>query len=106
MRLSSLADLARLASSMAGMGVGVYVIHFPHNEKHYCGLLVTLRDYYKYYGVPLFYYVELDAPLKGKYIVMKVDDSGEKVGISEGVRAGLISVPIVSLTSKPNFLEV
>mgnify|MGYP000085342068 FL=1 len=105
-KLRSVADLARLASSMAGMGSGIYIVHFAHEGKHYYGLLVTFRDYYKYYGIPIFYYVERGEPLRGKYLLIKVDESGEKVEESEGSRSGWICLPIVDLAEKPNFIDV
>jgi hypothetical protein len=105
-KLVSIADLARLASSMVSMGGSVYIVHFVHAGKHYYGLLATFRDYYKYYGVPLLYYVETLEPLKGKYIAVKMDESGEKVESIEGVRAGWICIPIVNLERKPDFVEV
>ncbi len=105
-KLASIADLARLASSMVSMGGGVYIVHFAHGGKHYYGLLATYRDYYKYYGVPLLYYVEVDEPLRGKYLMVKVDESGERVEISDGIRAGWICLPIVNLERKPGFIEV
>jgi hypothetical protein len=105
-KLAGIADLARLASSMVSMGGSVYVVHFAHKGKHYYGLLATYRDYYKYYGVPLLYYVEVDEPLKGKYLAIKVDESGERVEGTEGVRPGWICIPIVNLERKPGFVEV
>lgn len=105
-KLTSVADLARLASSMVSMGGSVYIIHFAHNGKHYYGLLATFRDYYKYYGVPLLYYVEVEEPLKGKYLAVKVDESGERVESIDGVRPGWICIPIVHVERKPVFIEV
>jgi len=105
-KLRSIADLARLASSMAGMGSGIYIVHFTHEGKHYYGLLVTFRDYYKYYGIPIFYYVERGEPLRGRYLLIKVDESGEKVEESGGSRSGWICLPIVDLAEKPSFINV
>ena len=105
-RLDTLADLIRLASSMVSMGSRVYIVHFAHNSRHYYGLLVTFRDYYKYYGVPLFYYVELDRPLKGNYVLLRADEAGERVEEGRGPRTGWISIPVINLADKPDFLEV
>jgi len=105
-KLASVADLARLASSMMSVGGNVYIVHFTHGGRHYYGLMVTYRDYYKYYGVPLLYYVEVDEPLKGKYLMVKVDESGERVESGDGVKAGWICIPIVNLERKPSFMEV
>lgn len=105
-RLRSLADLARLASAMVTMTSSVYLVHFSYNGKHYYGLFATFRDYFKYYGVPILYYVEQNEQLKGKYLAIKVDESGERVESLMGVRAGWICVPIVSLDHKPDFIDV
>lgn len=105
-KLASVEDLARLASSMVSMGGSVYIVHFIHAGRHYYGLLATFRDYYKYYGVPLLYYVETLEPLKGKYLAIKVDESGEKVESINGVRAGWICIPVINLEHKPAFVEV
>lgn len=105
-KLATVSDLARLASSMVSMGSAVYLIHFNYHKKHYYGLLATFRDYYKNYGVPLFYFIERDEPLKGKYLAIKVDETGEKVECIEGVKAGWICIPIVSLDEKPVFISL
>lgn len=105
-RLEGIADLARLASAMVGMGGGVYIMHFEHEGKHHYGLVITLRDYYKLNGVPLFYYVETQEKLRGNYILVKVDEGGEKIEVHNGVRAGWICIPIVSVVKKPEFINV
>lgn len=105
-KLLSIADLARLAAAMVTTTSYVYLVHFNHNGKHYYGLFATFRDYYKYHGVPILYYVERDEPLKGKYLAIKVDESGEVVESLSGVRAGWICIPIISLNRKPDFIEV
>lgn len=105
-KLQSVADLARLASSMVTMTSTIYIVHFDHNGKHYYGLFATFRDYFKYYGVPILYYVELSEPLKGRYLAIKVDESGERVESTAGVRAGWVCLPIVTLDRKPDFIDL
>lgn len=105
-KLESIADLARLASSMATMTSSVYIVHFIHEKKHYYGIFATFRDYYKYYGIPIFYFVVQNEPLKGKYLTIKVDEGGERVETLPGIRAGWICFPIVSLERKPDFIEL
>ncbi|MEM0010473.1 MAG: cren protein [Thermofilaceae archaeon] len=105
-KLKEISDLARLASALVTMTSSVYLIHFSHNGKHYYGLFATFRDYYRYYGIPILYYVERDEPLKGKYLAIKVDENGERVESLTGVRAGWICVPIVSLDRKPDFIDI
>ena len=104
-KLRSISDLARLASTMVGVGSGIYIAHFTANGKHYYGLLVTLRDYFKFYGVPIFYYVELEEPLRGNYLVMKADETGERIEVRNGPRVGWICIPIVNLEEKPEFID-
>ncbi|MEM1509048.1 MAG: cren protein [Thermofilaceae archaeon] len=105
-RLENIADLARLASAMVSVSGGVYIMHFEYEGKHYYGLVITMRDYYELNGVPLFYYVETQEKLKGNYILVKVDDGGEKIEIHNGIRAGWICIPIVSVAKKPEFINM
>ena len=105
-RLESIADLARLASSMVTMTSSVYIVHFYHNDRHYYGIFATFRDYYKYYGIPIFYFIVQNEPLKGKYLAIKVDESGERIEVLPGVRTGWICLPIVTLGHKPDFIAV
>jgi len=105
-KLRTLADLARLASAMVTMTSSVYLIHFEHNSKHYYGLFATYRDYYKHYGIPILYYVEEREPLRGRYLAIKVDESGERVEVLQGTRPGWVCLPIVSLERKPDFIDL
>jgi len=105
-RLKRIEDLARLASSMISLGHSTYVISFKHNNRYFYGIFMVFRDYYKYYGVPMFYYIVLENPLKGKYILIKVDSDSEIVEIGNGARHGWISIPIVELVKKPPLISV
>ncbi len=105
-KLRSLEDLARFASSLTTLGHGVYIIHFKRNNSNYYGIFTVFRDYYKYYGVPLFYYVETNDELDGNYLLVKVDEGGERVEVSKGTRPGWISIPIVSLEQAPEVVDV
>ncbi len=105
-KLRSLNDLARLASSIAMLGHSTHILHFRTEKSHVYGLLVVLRDFYKYYGLPVFYYIELVEKLKGNYVLVKVDENGERVEVSEGTRHGWIGVPIVSLAEPPPFINM
>ena len=105
-KLRDIKDLARLASSMVSLGHSTYLIYFQHKERHFYGVFMVFRDYYKYYGIPMFYYVTLNEPLKGNYLLIKVDDESEKVEVSNGAKHGWISLPIIGLTEKPNLIEL
>jgi len=105
LKVASLRDLARFAASLASMGSSVYVIHFAHGGKHIYGFLTVYRDYYKYYGVPIFYYFESDEELQGSYILVKLNER-ERVEIGDSARPGWIHIPIVTLGEKPDFIEI
>ncbi len=105
-RLASIKDLARFAASMRTYGQHSYIIHFEKEGKHYYGLFIVFRDYYKYYGLPLFYYVVMDSPIDGSYILVKADESGESLEFSEGVRAGWIPVPIITVEESPEIIPL
>jgi len=104
-KIKSIPDLVRLALSMSNVTSRVYIIHFNKGDKHFYGLLVTFRDYYKYYGLPIFYFVETLEELKGKYLTLQYDGS-EKLVVSEKPLSGYISIPIINLGEEPPFLEM
>ena len=101
--LSSLEDLARLAATFSSVGSTVYIIHFREEGGHVYGLLTTYRDYFKLYGLPLFYYFKSQSALQGNYILFQSRDR-EDVVVSDGIRPGWISIPIINLSKKPPFL--
>ncbi len=106
-KLTSLNDLARLASSTSALGHVTYIVHFIRNGKHYYGVFVVFRDYYKLYGLPMFYYIEMDKELPGNYILFRSDDAGELVEVSRGTKPGYIALPIINLSpDNPQFLKV
>ena len=105
LKVARLSDLARFAASLATLGSSVYIVHFPHKGKHIYGLLTVYRDYYKYYGVPIFYCLEIDEKLDGDYILVKLDEK-ERIEVTNGVRPGWMHIPIVSLREKPDFIEI
>jgi len=103
-RLTAISDLARLASSTSALGHVTYIVHFERGGKHYYGVFVVFRDYYKLYGLPMFYYVELDKELPGNYLLFRSDEAGEVVEISRGTKPGWIALPIVNLAPEnPQF---
>jgi len=104
-RLKTLNDLARFAYSMTTLGHGTYIVHFEIDGKHYYGVYAVFRDYYKYYGLPMFYYIVLEEELEGSYLLVHADEKGEKVEVSKGTRPGWIGIPIVNLEKPPVILE-
>ncbi len=105
-KLRSLNDLARFASAMATLGHGTYIIHFEKNGKHFYGMYAVFRDYYKYYGLPLFYYIELKEALDGRYLIVHTDERGENIEVSRGTRPGRVSIPIIDLKVAPDIVDV
>ena len=108
-KVSSLNDIARFAMSLASLGQAPYVIRFRKENKVVYGLLAVFRDYYKYYGLPLLYYCVVNDVLKhsGKnYILIRSDEAGEKVELSEGTRPGWVAIPILDIETIPDFLNI
>lgn len=108
-RVVSIRDIARFAVSLASLGQAPYVIKFRKNDKIVYGLLAVFRDYYKFYGLPLLYYyvVRKQEDVKDKhYILVKSDETGEKVEFAEGTKPGWIAIPIMELKIVPEFLDI
>ncbi|MCS7385579.1 MAG: cren protein [Candidatus Methanomethylicota archaeon] len=106
LRVDSIEDLARFVANIAALGQPTYVLHFKHGGKDILGIIAIYRDYYKFYGMPIFYYYESDEEVKGKYFLVKAEERGERVVLAEGVRPGWIAVPIIRLKEKPPFILI
>ena len=107
-KVSTLSDLVRLAAASAHMMVVMPIHRFPYKGKMVYAIQTIYKDFYKLYGVPVVYYYasdndDLDAS-KAKYILIKVDETGEKIEISDRTRPGWIGVPLINLESKPPFI--
>ncbi|MEM2597582.1 MAG: hypothetical protein QXT50_02840, partial [Thermofilum sp.] len=72
---------------------------------HVYGVFIVFRDYYRLYGVPMFYYVISEKELPGNYLLYRSDESGEYVEVSKGIKPGYVAVPIVNLREKPQLLD-
>lgn len=105
LKLKTLNDLARLVGSTVTMGHPSYLVHFPEQGKHVYGVFIVFRDYYRLYGVPMFYYIVSEKELPGNYLLYRSDESGEYVEPSKGIKPGYVAVPIVNLREKPNLLD-
>jgi len=108
-RVVSIRDIARFAVSLASLGQAPYIIKFRKKNKTVYGLLAVFRDFYKFYGLPLLYYyvAEESEEERGKhYILVKNDETGEKIEFSKGTRPGWIAVPIMELKTVPSFLDI
>lgn len=105
-KTASLNDLVRLATStMIPHQFIAYLIKFKHKNKIIMGLLGVFRDYYKYYGIPIFYYYSFDrsdkAAEEANYII--VYSGEEKFELSKYPKPGA-SIPIITLAEKPDFI--
>ncbi len=108
-KVSSINDIARFAMSLVSLGQAPYIIRFRKENKVIYGLLAVFRDYYKYYGLPLLYYYVVSNPSEhdGKnYILIRSDEAGEKVELSEGTRPGWIAIPVLDIEAIPDFLNI
>jgi len=103
-RVASISDIARFAALMISLGQPAYIIHFKHKEENYYGMLAIFHDYFNLNGVPIFYYC-IDKE-EGKYILVRVDESGETITFADRTKAGYISIPIINLYKKPDFIEL
>ncbi len=106
LKVRSLNDIARIIVTYRDLTRTPYIIHFESKGRHIYGILMNYLDYYDYNGVPIFYYCELDKELKGNYILIKVDETGEHVEVSNSLRPGWLIMPILHLAEKPEFIPL
>jgi len=106
MQVENLEDLARFMASIVGLGQPAYALCFDYNGSCYVGIIAVYRDYYKWYGIPVFYYYESKTPINGKYFLVRSEETGEFIKISNGIQPGWIAIPIIRLKSKPTFLKL
>ncbi len=105
-RVTSINDLARIAATIISLGQPAYLVKFNGDgNKRIYAIIAVLRDYYKYYGLPMIYYfIDESGRLgEGNYLLVKVDDQGEHVEVSKGTRPGWVPIPIIELAEKPPF---
>jgi len=105
-KLNSINDLVRLAVSTITPQALTYIIRFWVDNKIVIGILGVFRDYYKYYGLPLFYYytvnpAEHPALVEANYVV--VSTSEERFEFTKQPKPG-VSIPIIGLSEKPPFI--
>ncbi|MCE4612337.1 MAG: cren protein [Desulfurococcales archaeon] len=104
-RVSSLGDLARLASSMASRMFIMPVYRYHEGGKSIYFIQTIYKDYYKQYGLPIVYYYEAaEETTEPKYILARADETGERVELSDRVRTGWIAIPVINIAEKPRFL--
>lgn len=104
-RVSSLNDLARMAATIVSMGQSTYILRYQSDEGVVYGLLAVFRDYYKYYGLPMFYYyIDREGGREHNYLLLRSDEAGENVVLARGPKPGWIMVPIIDVEEAPAFL--
>ncbi len=106
-RVSSLNDLVRLATSLAGRMVVMPIYRFKSGDGAVYFLQMMYKDYYRCYGLPVIYYYRSEREDRNpKYIIVRADETGEKLEVSDRVRPGWIAVPIINLAEKPVYVPV
>ncbi|MCE4604817.1 MAG: cren protein [Aeropyrum sp.] len=104
-RVQSLEDLVRLASVNAARMAISPIYRFRFKDSTVYMIQTVYKDYYRQYGVPiLYYYAGEGEESSPKYILVKVDEEGEKVEKSDGVKPGWLAVPVVNLSEKPSYV--
>ena len=104
-KINSLRDLVRLAATISAPHQGMmYMLKFRERDgRVVLGVLGVFRDYYKLYGVPMFYYYicegeEAERIWESNYIIISTSD--ENISFSKTPRPGL-SLPMIALAEKP-----
>ncbi|ABN70215.1 hypothetical protein Smar_1119 [Staphylothermus marinus F1] len=105
-KLNSLNDLVRLAATISSPQAMMYILKFKYRNKLVLGVLGVFRDYYKLYGLPMFYYYTLEKEdaekvIDKNYIIITSDN--EKIEFSKHPKPGL-SIPMITLAEKPLFI--
>ncbi len=106
-RVESLSDIVRMAASIAMLGQSTYIVRVKLDERRRLyGLVALLRDYYDLYGLPLLYYTILEDGGENDdkhFVLFKVDEQGERIEFSRGMRTGWVSIPVIDLAELPSF---
>ncbi len=108
-RVESLNDLVRVAGSIVLSRNPMYIMRFKHRKHTVYLMLSVIRDYYKYNGVPLAYYYTVEnggEEHKAKYILLKVDEMGEEIVLTDKIRHGYAVIPVLDLAEPPPFFPV
>ncbi|WP_448578601.1 hypothetical protein [Thermosphaera sp.] len=105
-KVNSINDLVRLAVSTVTPQALTYIVKFRVKEKIVIGILGVFRDYYKYYGLPLFYYYIVDPTehptlSEANYVVVSTGE--ERFEFTKQPKPG-VSIPIIALSEKPSFI--
>jgi hypothetical protein len=108
-KVESLNDLVRVAGSIVLSRNPMYIMRFRHGNKTIYLMLSVIRDYYKYYGVPMAYYYIVENggdEHRAKYVLLKVDEMGEEIILTNKIRHGYAVIPVLDLAEPPPFFPV
>lgn len=108
-RLKTFNDLVRLSASSVAMGQSTFILRIKNENRNIYGVLAVFRDYYRMYGLPLLYYfidVEGKIPEEANYVLLRSDESGEKIEFGRGSKAGYVTIPIINVAEAPEFIQV
>ncbi len=107
-KINSLKDLIRLAATISTPPQSMmYVLKFREKDgRVVLGVLGVFRDYYKFYGIPMFYYYisegeEAERIWESNYIIISTSD--ENITFSKTPKPGL-SLPMIALAEKPSII--
>ncbi len=109
-RVASLADLVRLASSLAGRMVIMPVYRVVGEKGSLYFLQMMYKDYYRCYGLPVVYYYYWEGDTRPaeevRYIMIRSEETGERLEVTDRTRPGWIVVPVINLAEKPVYVPV
>ena len=108
-KVGSLNDLVRVAGSIVLSRNPIYIMRFHYRDLTVYTMLSVIRDYYKYYGVPMaYYYTVKDGgnEHESNYILIKVDEMGEEVILTNKIRHGYAVIPVLDLAEPPPFFPM
>lgn len=105
-KTATFSDLIRLASAtIIPHQIMTYLLKFKYKGKIIIGILGVFRDYYKNYGIPVFYYYSFDENdqhvLEANYVILFTSE--DKYELSKNPKPG-VSIPIITLAEKPVFI--
>ena len=107
-RVAGLADLVRLAGTLASRMVVMPVYRIVGRRGSVYFLQMMYKDYYRCYGLPVIYYYYAEGDTRGpgeaKYILARGDETGERVEVSDRTRTGWIIIPVINLAEPPVYL--
>jgi hypothetical protein len=106
-RVKELQDLVRLATSLAGRMVVMPVYRYKTGDSAVYFLQMMYKDYYRCYGLPvIYYYIAKGENEDPKYIIIRTDESGERIEVTDRFRPGWLVVPVINLAEKPVYVPV